>query len=208
MRRWKNLSTRIQENARYSYENLKPLLQNAYPAVSSMFSVTFHQSSLPVIFRPIQESDLVRINELSNMPDISQHFETIPPVSMATTQAMWSYIQSGIVTLWGIFDGDVLIGGAGFYAQPQGTRLSHVATFFLYMIPEYWGKGIGRATIQFLEEEVRKRGYLKMECMVADTNPRAIRLYEKEGYEQEGRKKLAFFIDGKYADLFLMGKIL
>lgn len=160
------------------------------------------------MFRPIQESDLVRINELSNMPEIAQHFETIPPVSMETTQAMWSYIQSGIVVLWGICDGDVLIGAAGFYAQPKGTRLSHIATFFLYMIPEYWGRGIGRHTIQFLEDEVTKRGYLKMECMVADTNPRAIQLYEKMGYEQEGRKKLAFFIDGIYADLFLMGKCL
>jgi RimJ/RimL family protein N-acetyltransferase len=44
--------------------------------------------------------------------------------------------------------------------------------------------------------------------MVADTNPRAIRLYEHLGFEPEGKKKEAFFIDGIYVDLIILGKIL
>jgi L-phenylalanine/L-methionine N-acetyltransferase len=164
-------------------------------------------SSLCIQFCPLQEYELKRINELSNMPEIAEHFETIPPVSMEATQALWNYIQSGIVSLWGIHEKDRIIGGAGFYTQPPGTRLSHVATFFLYLEPASWGKGIGRKSIQFLEEEVKKRGYIRMECMVADSNPRAIRLYERLGYEQEGIKKQAFLIDGAYKDLIIMGKL-
>jgi putative acetyltransferase len=141
------------------------------------------------------------------MPEIAEHFETIPPVSMEATHALWNYIQSGIVSLWGIHEKDRIIGGAGFYTQPPGTRLSHVATFFLYLEPAFWGKGIGRKAIQFLETEVKKRGFIRMECMVADSNPRAIRLYERLGYEQEGIKKQAFFIDGVYKDLIIMGKV-
>lgn len=145
------------------------------------------------------------------MPEISEHFETIPPISMETTRTLWNYIQAGLVFLWGIHEDDEkgrIIGGAGFYAQPPGTRLSYIATFFLYVDPAYWGKGIGKSAISFLEREVTDRGYHKMECMVADTNPRAARLYEQMGYLQEGRKKEAFFIDGRYEDLILMGKIL
>ena len=43
--------------------------------------------------------------------------------------------------------------------------------------------------------------------MVADTNPRAVCLYERLGYELEGTKKMAFYLDGKYTDLKIMGKI-
>jgi len=168
----------------------------------------FNTSHLSIQFLPIQESELSRINELSNMPEIAEHFETIPPVPMETTLALWQYIQNGIVSLWGIHTGDRIIGGAGYYAQPPGTRLSHSATFFLYIEPGYWGKGIGTKTIQFLEEEVRKKGYRRMECMVADTNPRAIRLYEQLGFELEGKKREAFFIDGRYVDLLMLGKVL
>ena len=158
-------------------------------------------------FSPIQESELGRINELSNIPEIAEHFEMIPPVSMDATMAFWSYVQNGIMSLWGIRDGDRIIGGAGFYAQPPGNRLSHSAIFFLYIEPAYWGKGIGTKTIRFLEDEAQIKGYLRMECMVADTNPHAVKLYEELGYELEGVKKQAFFIDGKYADLKIMGKI-
>jgi RimJ/RimL family protein N-acetyltransferase len=162
----------------------------------------------PVQFIPIQESDLPRINELSNMPGIAEHFETIPPVSMKTTTIMWSYMQLGIISLWGIHAAGRIIGGAGFYITPPGTRLSHIATFFLYVEPAYWGKGIGTEAIRFLENEVKKRGYHRMECMVADTNPRAIKLYLQLGYEKEGVKKQAFRINDTYKDLVIMGKVL
>jgi len=164
--------------------------------------------ALPVRFLPVREADLPRINELSNMPEIAEHFESIPPVTMETTRAMWSYIGAGIVTLWAIHAGERIIGGAGFYAQPPGTRLSHAATFFLYLEPAYQGMGIGTEAIQFIESEVRGRRYHRIECMVADTNPRALHLYERLGYQVEGTKKDAFLLGETYHNLHIMGKIL
>ena len=161
----------------------------------------------PIQLIPVTEAELPRLNELSNIPEIAEHFEMIPPVSMEATNALWSYIQSGIVSLWGIHANGRIIGGAGFYAQPPGTRLSHSATFFLYIEPACWGKGIGTKAIQFLEQEAKNRKYLRMECMVADTNPDAIRLYQRLGYEKEGLKKGAFRINDTNRDLILMGKI-
>ena len=173
---------------------------------STMYMANEHTSPF-IHFSPIEESELVRVNELSNMPDIAEYFETIPPVSMEISRSMWNYIQSGVVSFWGIHAHDRIIGGAGFYAQPPGTRLSHIATFFLFLEPAFWGKGIGKYSIRFLETEVCKRGFIRMECMVAARNTRAIRLYEKQGYEREGLKKQAFFIDGAYVDLIIMGKV-
>ncbi|HOX36159.1 MAG TPA: GNAT family N-acetyltransferase [Methanoregulaceae archaeon] len=163
--------------------------------------------SLPIQFIPLRETELLRINELSNIPEIAEHFETIPPVPMETTNALWSYIQAGVMSLWGIHADGRIIGGAGFYAQPPGTRLSHAATFFLYIEPPFWGQGIGTRALRFLENEARGRGYLRMECMVAVTNPGAIRLYQRLGYEKEGVKKQAFRLKDSYEDLVIMGKI-
>ncbi|HWQ65788.1 MAG TPA: GNAT family N-acetyltransferase [Methanospirillum sp.] len=162
---------------------------------------------LQIQFLPLTEADLPRMNELANNPEIAEHFETIPPVSMESTQEFWSYIQSGIISFWAIHADGTIIGGAGYYAMPAGTRLSHIVTFFLYIEPAYWGRGIGRRVIAFLEEVVKKNGYIRMECMVANTNPRAIRLYQQSGYEKEGTKKQAYWIDGRYEDLIIMAKV-
>ncbi len=163
--------------------------------------------SLPAEYIPLRECDLPRINELQNLPEIAEHFENIPPVPLETTNALWSYIQAGVMSLWGIHADGRIIGAAGFYAPPPGTRLSHAATFFLYIEPSLWGRGIGTRAIRFLETEARNRGYLRMECMVAATNPGAIRLYQRLGYEVEGVKKQAFRLEESFRDLILMGKI-
>jgi putative acetyltransferase len=177
-----------------------------HPPISSVI-VADDARSAQVLFIPIREADLPRINALSNIPEIAEHFESIPPVSMETIRAMWAYIESGIISLWGIHANDRIIGGAGFYAQPPGTRLSHAATFFLYLEPSCWGKGIGTRAVRFLEDEAKMRGYRRMECMVAATNPNAIRLYERLGYEREGVKRQAFLLNDVYEDLVLMGMV-
>jgi putative acetyltransferase len=43
--------------------------------------------------------------------------------------------------------------------------------------------------------------------MVAATNPGAIRLYQRLGYEKEGVKKQAFRLENSCEDLILMGKV-
>ncbi|WP_319379406.1 hypothetical protein [uncultured Methanocorpusculum sp.] len=66
---------------------------------------------------------------------------------------------------------------------------------------------ISTKAIMHPEDEAKKRGFIRMECLVADTNPRAVFLYERLGYELEGTKKMAFYLDGKYTDLKFLGKI-
>ena len=164
-------------------------------------------SPAPVRFLPAGEDQLARFNELANIPEISENFETIPPVTMEETRTMWSYIQGGLISLWGIHCSGRIVGGAGFCTQPPGTRLSHTATFFLYIEPAWWGRGIGKQAILFLEREARKRGYRRMECMVAGSNPRAAGLYRQMGYGEEGVKKQAFRIGDTYEDLLILAKI-
>jgi len=170
--------------------------------------VTEQKRSTFIQYVPVQESELERINELSNLPELAGHFETIPPVSMEATRNLYRQILNGIVSLWGIHLQERIIGGAGFFVYPPGTRLSHTANFCIFLEPDFWGKGIGRNSIEFLEDVIRSRGYIRMECIVVIQNTRAIRLYELMGFKREGIKEKAYLFDGEYTDLLIMGKIL
>jgi putative acetyltransferase len=156
---------------------------------------------------PVTEYDLEALNDLVNDPEISRYLELIPPVPFETTGAFWKYGLERGVLLWSIKNREEIIGCSGLLPERPGTKLSHTTAFFLYIKPEYWGRGIGKRVIQHLEDEARERGYLRMECLVAATNLRAIRLYENLGYEREGSKKKAFWDDGRFTDLIMMGKV-
>jgi RimJ/RimL family protein N-acetyltransferase len=69
----------------------------------------------------------------------------------------------------------------------------------------YWNKGYGTEVMRLL----LRHGFSTLNLnrvflRVFETNPRAIRSYEKAGFVFEGRMRQAEFIDGKYCDVILM----
>ena len=54
----------------------------------------------------------------------------------------------------------------------------------------------------------QSNGLHRLELMVNYNNERAIRLYEKFGFEREGVKRDALRIDGHYIDAFYMAKLI
>lgn len=71
---------------------------------------------------------------------------------------------------------------------------------------EYWGSGYGfeavnvLLTYAFLEQNIHR-----ISLNVFAFNERAIRLYERIGFQQEGRSREAIFRDGRYHDIIQMG---
>lgn len=55
----------------------------------------------------------------------------------------------------------------------------------IYLLPQYWNKGIGSILINWGLEELRKRGYKKVTLWVLEENLKARRFYEKVGFKQE-----------------------
>jgi GNAT superfamily N-acetyltransferase len=58
--------------------------------------------------------------------------------------------------------------------------------FAIYVHPEHWGSGVGRALIQAGEEELRRLGHQEAILWVLDDNPRARRFYEIAGWAADG----------------------
>lgn len=71
--------------------------------------------------------------------------------------------------------------------------------------PKQRGKGIGTFAINEILEHARKNLNLRrIELSVLASNERALKLYEKMGFEKEGLKKEAVLKDGKFEDMVIM----
>ena len=83
--------------------------------------------------------------------------------------------------------GDELVGFAS--SGPELTDVGDGETGELYAInldPDRWGKGLGRALLAEVTQDLAEVGYRTVVLWVATGNERARRLYEFEGWTTEG----------------------
>jgi GNAT superfamily N-acetyltransferase len=61
---------------------------------------------------------------------------------------------------------------------------THSYLGFMYVVPEYRGKGVNKKVIAALEDWTRSRGVMEVRLEVYDENAVAVKAYEKAGYER------------------------
>ena len=80
-------------------------------------------------------------------------------------------------------DGEIL----GFVSVGSSRDLGTDGELFaIYVHPQHWGTGAGRALIQAGEDELRRLGHQDAVLWVLDDNPRARRFYELAGWSLDG----------------------
>lgn len=57
----------------------------------------------------------------------------------------------------------------------------------IYLIPEYWGSGIGEELFSWGIDKIASEGYKRVIFCVLEENTRARKFYEKNGFIHEGR---------------------
>ncbi|MFJ8526649.1 GNAT family N-acetyltransferase [Bacillus sp. NPDC094106] len=87
-------------------------------------------------------------------------------------------------------------------------RFSHKVEFGVCVLKDFWGYGIGK---NFLKESISwadANGIKKITLNVLETNDKAIKLYERLGFEIEGiLKNDKILSDGKYYNTIIMGRL-
>ncbi|HHY28233.1 MAG TPA: GNAT family N-acetyltransferase [Desulfitobacterium dehalogenans] len=74
---------------------------------------------------------------------------------------------------------------------------------------KYWGKSYGTESVTLMSNfALTSLNLHKLHASVVDANIGSARILEKNGYELEGRLKDHYFIEDKYYDALLFGKIL
>jgi len=85
----------------------------------------------------------------------------------------------------------------------------HSASFGITVHADWRDKGVGSALVQRLIDWGRQNPVIKrLELEVFTTNARAIHVYEKYGFQIEGRKRRAYCKDGAYEDAYIMALLL
>ncbi|MBR4798855.1 MAG: GNAT family N-acetyltransferase [Clostridia bacterium] len=79
-----------------------------------------------------------------------------------------------------------VIGFAG-YGESDAEFPQAGAIFALYVLPEYFGKGAGRALAEAALEKLQDRAEIRL--WVLKENARAIKFYEKLGFAPDGREQ-------------------
>ncbi len=72
----------------------------------------------------------------------------------------------------------------------------------------YWGKGISKLAMAYMEETCRQLGFKRIELGVFENNLKAQSLYHKMGYTQFARTPHMTFSNGQWRDDLRMEKIL
>jgi RimJ/RimL family protein N-acetyltransferase len=97
------------------------------------------------------------------------------------------------------------------FARLQGSRLSrfrHKAEFGICISKKYWGHRIGKVLIENIIRCADTAGIKKISLNAVQTNTKAIQLYKKYGFVEEGLLlKDRIHKDGNYYNTVIMGRL-
>ncbi|MFC2036564.1 GNAT family N-acetyltransferase [Chloroflexota bacterium] len=152
----------------------------------------------------IEREHLPNYVQWLNDPVVLEHFGSHLPISQAQEEEWYEkQLQDSSVCNFAIEFRGQHVGGAGFCGIDGRNRSAEVGLFI--GLPELWDQGLGRDVLQTLlhfgfEQLNLNRIYLR----VFAENARAVHLYEKIGFQHEGRLREAEFRHGHYQDLLWM----
>ena len=157
-----------------------------------------------VIIRAAEPSDLEALTEMANLPGVRHGTMRVPFTPQAVMEQRVA-ARPGVHVLVAAIDKRAI--GQGILTQHNGRR-SHAGEVYLFVHDDHVGKGIGtnllRALLDLADNWV---GLRRVELTVNVDNERAVRLYERMGFEREGTRRADILRDGKLVDCFLMARV-
>lgn len=85
---------------------------------------------------------------------------------------------------------DKLVGfSCGGVSNDNDAGASTGEMWSIYLLQEFWNKGIGRELHDFLIEELAKRGFEDAALWVMESNERTRRWYERQGWTLDGSQR-------------------
>jgi ribosomal protein S18 acetylase RimI-like enzyme len=153
------------------------------------------------VARAADEAQLARLDRVAWTPDSG--FPSVTRQAGGLFFTAGSPPQSHLV---GTIDGAV-VGYIRLAVPSPLPEEAHVlAVHGLAVAPEARRRGVATALLTAAEQRARERGARKLSLRVLSTNPDAIRLYTRFGFEQEGRLLSEFLIEGRWVDDLLLAK--
>ncbi len=158
-----------------------------------------------IVIRALEVEDAQDLARLQDMP--GYRYGTLRPPFPSITSVRKRLEQNGPETLLlGAFVDARLVGSAGLHRH--SGRRSHAANIGMGVADDMEGRGIGTALLRALIEAADKWLAIdRLELTVFHDNERAIRLYERHGFQREGTFRAFAFRDGEFVDAVAMARL-
>ena len=160
--------------------------------------------------RAIERDDVPTFVRWFNDPEVRKYLLMHAPMSMAQEERWFAGLadrEDFIFAIDANRDGQWLhIGNTGLHQFDW----KHRSAIFGIVLGEkdYWGQGYGadaaRTMLRFAFETLNLN---RVELEVFEYNPRAIRCYEKAGFQREGTRRQSHFYAGRYWDAHIMAAL-
>jgi diamine N-acetyltransferase len=157
-----------------------------------------------VVLRAIEREDLPNYVRWLNDPQVLEHFGRFAPLSLVQEEEWYeNMLRDPSVCNFAVeFEGQH-VGGAGFSGIDGRNARAEVGLFI--GVPDLWDRGLGRDVLQALVRfGFEQMNLHRIALRVFAGNSRAVHLYEKLGFQHEGRWREAGFRHGCYHDILWM----
>ena len=160
-------------------------------------------------FRAVEREDIPRYVEWLNDPEVTAGLATQFPMSLADETRWFENLGNRPIAERGFaldvqtVDGWQHIGSVGFH----NFEWTHRVAEFGIMIGDkaYWNSGYGTEAVRLmLKHGFETLNLNRIFLRVYETNPRAVRTYEKVGFVKEGIMRDAIYRNGCYINVLLM----
>jgi len=157
-----------------------------------------------VCLRALEEGDLPRVNELFWDPDVTAGVGAGWPEPLAGTRTFWERARANPATqLFAIDVGGELVGACSLESIDPRNRS---AVLGIWIGKPFWDRGFGTDAVRTLcRFGFRQMNLYRIGLSVYATNQRGVRAYEKVGFKEEGRRRSAQFVGGRFVDVIEMG---
>ena len=158
--------------------------------------------------RPAATGDLEAIRRIYN-EGIEDRVATldVEPKSPAEIGAWWREHDASYAVLVAV-ESEAVVGWASLNRFSHRCAHAAIADLSVYVARMHRGRGIGAELLRRLEESARAGGFHKIVLHALDCNEQGKRLYGKCGFREVGVFEKHGVIDGGFADVIAMEKLL
>ena len=157
--------------------------------------------------RPAGPEDAAGITALRRMPGVFEHAASLPSDRSRRMEELLRQPGQNRHFLVAVSPDNTVLGLVMLTVE-SNPRRRHAGGLGIMVRTDCQGQGIGSALMNAALELADSWLMLRrVELEVYADNQRAVRLYQRLGFETEGRKREAAVKDGAYADILLMARL-
>ena len=155
--------------------------------------------------RDIKIEDYKEISKIRKMPGVMENILSNKDEEEELIKE--KIINRGKNQYWYVAEENGKVIGLGILMNHGNLRKKHVGVITLMVNSDYQNKGVGSLLIDKLINLSESLNIIRLELCVFRDNYKAINLYKKFGFKEEGIKIKSALKNGEYVDEIIMARI-